>query len=249
MANPLPKSRKELRQQLAADRRRLEDLSRQLSEARLLEALSQQLDQPDAWLARAETVIALEQDLRVTHKSVDALAAEYTSRFGDDTDFWTYLKTLSLEERERNEKEDVVRRLQADLLAAVRKLADLDADLPDELELFYAIKHARGRDGDAILITPHLTLTQAKRQYRNRQSDRSLDHRDKYGVCAQYSVADRDPTPEGPTYDWHKDDDMNMRDVPKHAALYTYREFMITQRASDALRNYCLTSGAALTDV
>lgn len=220
MANPMSKSRKELRQELAAGRRRLEDLARQLSEARMLEALSQQLDQPDAWLTRAETVTALEQDFATTNKSVDALAAEYTTRFGDDADFWTCVKALSLEDREREKKEDVVRKLQADLLAAASKLADLNADLPDELELFYAIKHARGRYGDAILITPHLTLKQAKKQYRDRESDRSLDHRGKYGVCAQYSVADRDPKPEAPTYHWHEDDDMRMRDVPKHAALY-----------------------------
>jgi hypothetical protein len=220
MANPMSKSRKELRQELAAGRRRLEDLARQLSEARMLEALSQQLDQPDAWRTRAKTVSTLEQDLVTTHKSVDALAAEYTTRFGDDADFWTCLKALSLQEREREKKEDVVRKLQADLLSAASKLADLNADLPDELELFYAIKHARGCYGDAILITPHLTLNQAKRQYRYRESDRSLDHRGKYGVCAQYAVADRDPKPETPTYGWHNDNDMQMRNVPKHTALY-----------------------------
>jgi hypothetical protein len=145
MANPLS-SRKSLRQQLAVCRRRLDDLKRQLSEARMLEALSQQLDPPEALLERTRVVAALEEDIAKTHKSLNALNEEYTVRFGDDADV---LRIRGPEEREREEKEDQVRRLQTELVSVARKLADLKADLPDELELFYSIKHARGRYGDA----------------------------------------------------------------------------------------------------
>jgi hypothetical protein len=178
--------------------------TRQLSEAKMLEVLSQQLDAPEVWRARTQTVAVLEEDLVTTHKALDDLSEEYTVRFGDDADV---LRIRGPEEREREEKEDQVRRLQTELVSVARKLADLKADLPDELELSYSIKHARGRYGDAILISPHLTLKQAKRQYADRESDRSLDHRGKYGVCAQYVVADRTPRGKAPGYHWDEDQD------------------------------------------
>jgi hypothetical protein len=224
MANPSPNI-KSLRVEIVETHNRLDHLARQLQEAKMLEALSQQLDGPEASRARTQAVANLDHEIATTRESLNALSEDYMERFPDDADFWTTLYVCSPEEREQKEKEVQVRLLQAEFLSLARKLAGLKAELPEELELFYSIKHARGRYGDGILISPHLTLKQAKKKFADRESDRSLDNRGKYGVCAKYTVLgprerNLDPDNGPPGYHWKEDRDMRLKDLPKHTALY-----------------------------
>lgn len=191
----------------------MNELKRQLEEARMLEALSQQLDEPDRWLERVQAV-------RMLQARVDGSA-----ELPDQQEQEQEQKEDGPSLRRQRLRSESVARLQAELLATAKKLAALKAPLPEDLELFYSIKHGRGRYKDVIMITPHLSLAQARNRFADRDGDTSLDNRGKYDTCEQFAVATRTLDAEHARHfhdDWRFDQDMNRKTMPKHSALHHF---------------------------
>ena len=208
--------RKALRQKVAASLRSINELTDMLSEARMLESLSQQLDSPEQFLQRSQTVAGLQAALASEHLTYAALREEHEAKFGNGLDF---LGNFHERQKPAEQKPaDDIAALQAEFLTIARKLAALDASLPDELELFYSIKHVRGRYGDVISWTPHLTLAQAQGKFADRTSHPSLDHRGKYDFCEKFAVVTSVPDREKLAYNRLYERDLDL--TSKHAAVY-----------------------------
>ena len=73
--------RKALRQKVAASLRSINELTDMLSEARMLESLSQQLDSPEQFLQRSQTVAGLQAALASEHLTYAALREEHEAKF------------------------------------------------------------------------------------------------------------------------------------------------------------------------